>query len=99
MGNTVSLFRAVANSVDAAIVAMTPDGVITHWNNAAERMLGMSEFEMVPKPISALFTDDGGISADVEKVLAGRVPLKLREVTLITAGGRTVHVQASTSRR
>ncbi|HEX4892609.1 MAG TPA: PAS domain S-box protein, partial [Hyphomicrobiaceae bacterium] len=47
MGNTVSLFRAVANSVDAAIVAMTPDGVITHWNNAAERMLGYSAAEII----------------------------------------------------
>jgi PAS domain S-box-containing protein len=47
MGTTASLFRAVANSVDAAVVAMTPDGVITHWNNAAERLLGYSAAEIV----------------------------------------------------
>jgi signal transduction histidine kinase len=34
----------------------------------------------------------------VAKVLAGRLPLALREATLVTASGSEVHVQASTSR-
>jgi two-component system sensor histidine kinase AtoS len=61
-------------------------------------MLGMSEFEMVPKPISLLFRADGGLAGDVAKVLAGRLPLAMRETTLVTAEGQEVHVQASTSR-
>ncbi len=91
---TQSILRAITSGV----LTVGPDGSVTTANPAAERMLGMSEFEMVPKPIGGLFTDDGGIGNDVAKVLTGRVPLTLREVTLVTASGRTVHVQASTSR-
>ena len=90
--------QSILRSITSGVLTVGPDGSVTTANPAAERMLGMSEFEMVPKPIGALFRDDGGISADVSKVLAGRAPLTLREMTLITAGGRTVHVQASTSR-
>jgi signal transduction histidine kinase len=53
---------------------------------------------MVPRPIGSLFYSDGGISLDVAKVLAGRLPLAMREATLQMANGREVHVQASTSR-
>jgi signal transduction histidine kinase len=58
----------------------------------------MSEFEMVPKPISLLFAVDGGLAGDVGKVLAGRLPLAMRETTLVTSEGQEVHVQVSTSR-
>jgi two-component system, sporulation sensor kinase E len=90
--------QSILRSITSGVLTVGPDASITTANPAAERMLGMSEFEMVPKPIGALFRDDGGISSDVSKVLVGRVPLALREVTLVTAGGKTVHVQASTSR-
>ncbi len=90
--------QSILRSITSGVLTVGPDGSVTTANPAAERMLGMSEFEMVPKPIGALFRDDGGISADVSRVLAGRAPLALREVTLVTAGGRTVHAQASTSR-
>jgi signal transduction histidine kinase len=53
---------------------------------------------MVPKPIGMLFRDDGGLSSDVSKVLAGRLPLALRDATLVTSSGQEIHVQASTSR-
>jgi len=90
--------QSILRSITSAVLTVGPDGSVTTANPAAERMLGVSEFEMVPKPIAALFRDDGGINADVGRVLAGRLPLMLREVTLVTAGGRTIHVQASTSR-
>ena len=90
--------QSILRSITSGVLTVGPDGSVTTANPAAERMLGMSEFDMVPKPISALFRDDGGIGSDVSKVLAGRLPLTMREVTLMTSGGRTVHVQASTSR-
>lgn len=90
--------QSILRSITSGVLTVGPDGSVTTANPAAERMLGMSEFDMVPKPIGVLFRDDGGINVDVSKVLSGRVPLALREVTLVTAGGRTVHVQASTSR-
>ncbi len=90
--------QSILRSITSGVLTVGPDGSVTTANPAAERMLGMSEFEMVPRPIALLFRVDGGISGDVEKVLAGRLPLALREATLTTSSGREVHVQSSTSR-
>jgi two-component system, sporulation sensor kinase E len=90
--------QSILRSITSGVLTVGPDGSVATANPAAERMLGMSEFEMVPKPIGSLFRYDGGISADVAKVLAGRLPLALRESTLVTANGGEVHVQVSTSR-
>ena len=90
--------QSILRSITSGVLTVGPDGSVATANPAAERMLGMSEFEMVPKPIGSLFQSDGGISRDVAKVLAGRLPLAMREATLVTASGSEVHVQASTSR-
>lgn len=90
--------QSILRSITSGVLTVGPDGSVTTVNPAAERMLGISEYEMVPKPIGAVFKDDGGLSADVEKVLSGRLPLTLREVKVVTQSEKTVHVQASTSR-
>jgi PAS domain S-box-containing protein len=90
--------QSILRSITSGVLTVGPDGSVATANPAAERMLGMSEFEMVPRPIGSLFQSDGGISLDVAKVLAGRLPLAMREATLQMSHGREVHVQASTSR-
>lgn len=90
--------QSILRSITSGVLTVGPDGSITTVNPAAERMLGVSEYDIVPKPIGSIFRDDGGLSADVDKVLSGRLPLTLREITVVTRTGRTVHVQASTSR-
>ena len=90
--------QSILRSITSGVLTVGPDGSIATANPAAERMLGMSEFDMVPRPIGSLFHSDGGITLDVAKVLAGRLPLAMREATLQMSNGREVHVQASTSR-
>lgn len=90
--------QSILRSITSGVITVGPDGSVATANPAAERMLSMSEFEMVPRPIDLLFKEDGGLSADVGKVLSGRLPLAMRETTLVTAGGQEVHVQVSTSR-
>jgi len=90
--------QSILRSITSGVITVGPDGSVATANPAAERMLGMSEFEMVPKPISLLFRADGGLAGDVAKVLAGRLPLAMRETTLVTSQGQEVHVQVSTSR-
>ncbi len=90
--------QSILRSITSGVITVGPDGSVATANPAAERMLDMSEFEMVPKPISLLFRVDGGLSADVSKVLAGRLPIAMRETTLVTSDGQEVHVQVSTSR-
>lgn len=90
--------QSILRSITSGVLTVGPDGSITTANPAAERLLGMSEYEMVPKSIGALFRDDGGLGDDVRKVLSGRIPLTLREVRMVTDAGHDIHVQASTSR-
>ena len=96
--NVQDYTQSILRSITSGVLTVGPDASVATANPAAERLLGISEFEMVPKPISALFRDDGGLSADVSKVLSGRLPLTLREVTMVTGTGKEIHVQASTSR-
>jgi two-component system, sporulation sensor kinase E len=90
--------QAILRSVTSGVVTVGPDGSIATVNPAAERILGMSENDMVPGSILRMFREDGGLSGDVSKVLDGRVPRTVRDVTLVTAGNRIVHAQASVSR-
>lgn len=96
--NVQDYTSSILRSITSGVLTVGPDGSVATANPAAERMLAMSEFEMVPKPIASLFKDDGGLSNDVAKVLTGRLPLALRETTIVTPAGREVHVQSSTSR-
>lgn len=90
--------QSILRSITSGVITVGPDGSITTANPAAERLLGISEYEMVPRTIPSLFRDDGGLGEDVAKVLSGRIPLTLREVRMVTREGREIHVQASTSR-
>lgn len=96
--NVQDYTSSILRSITSGVLTVGPDGSVATANPAAERMIGMTEFDMVPKPIESLFSDDDGLSADVVKVLSGRVPLVLREATFVTRAGHKVHVQASTSR-
>ncbi|MDZ4179293.1 MAG: ATP-binding protein [Coriobacteriia bacterium] len=90
--------QSILRSITSGVLTVGPDGSVTTINPAAERMLGVSEYDIVPRPIASIFSDDGGLSVDVDKVLSGRLPLTMRDLTLVTKPGRTIDVQASTSR-
>jgi len=90
--------QSILRSITSGVLTVGPDGSVTTANPAAERMLGVAEYDIVPKPIDQIFENDGGLSLDVNKVLSGRLPISLREITIVTRGGKSVHVQASTSR-
>jgi PAS domain S-box-containing protein len=46
---------AVVESSDDAILTKTLDGVITTWNDGAQRMFGYAAHEMVGRPVTVLF--------------------------------------------
>jgi PAS domain S-box-containing protein len=66
---TVRLAAIVASASDA-IVGKTPDGIITSWNAAAERMFGYAEREMLGQSVFMLIPEE---LHEAERVLLMRV--------------------------
>jgi PAS domain S-box-containing protein len=56
---------AIVTSSEDAIISMTLDGVVTTWNEAAERMLGYSAGEMIGQPIRHLIPADRQAEEDL----------------------------------
>jgi len=56
-GNAVRL-AALVDAANEAIVSADPDGIITTWNRAAEKLFGYREQEIIHKPISVLSPPD-----------------------------------------
>lgn len=96
--NIQEYMQSILRSITTGVITVGPDASVATVNPAAERMLGMSEADMVPRPIGNLFSEDGGLSADVRKVLSGRVPKTVRDAKLVTRDAVTMHAQATASR-
>lgn len=90
--------QSVLRSVTSGVVTITPDGSVGNLNPSAERILGLTEDDVVARSLRAVFKEDGGMSEDVRKVLEGRIPRTLRDVTLVTERGKVIHAQAAVSR-
>jgi PAS domain S-box-containing protein len=56
--DTRLVLAAIVESSDDAIVGETLEGVITSWNEAAQRILGYTAAEIVGKPVSSLMPPD-----------------------------------------
>ena len=56
-------FAALMDSADDAIIATTPDGTITSWNAAAERLFGYPAGEILGGSISLLISRDAAKDA------------------------------------
>lgn len=60
---------AIITSSRDAIIAVTPDAIVTHWNGAAERIFGYTAAEMIGQPVIRLVPDDERASC-LEKIAA-----------------------------
>ena len=62
-----SRLAAIVNSSADAIIGHNPDGTITSWNQAAERMFGYNAADIIGRPVSMLAAEDR--SQEVSEVL------------------------------
>lgn len=90
--------QAILHSITSGVITVGPDGSVATVNTAAERALGMSEADMVPRRLGVLFTDDGGLERVLQQVLQGVAQRRVDDMTLKTISGKTLHARVSVAR-
>src|SRR5262249_19286795 len=83
------LAAIVASSADA-IVGKTPDGIVTSWNEAAERMFGWSASEMIGQSIRRVIPADRQAEEDtILARMARSETIEHHETMLLSKDGQT----------
>ncbi|MER7495695.1 diguanylate cyclase [Streptomyces pharetrae CZA14] len=94
------LLAALLDGMDAALCAFDADGVVTHWNREAERILGWTAAEAVGRQG---FAGWAVRSADAEEVAARLLSAmhapgrQVHEFALVTKGGGRVLVRTQSA--
>ena len=93
-----SLFSAVVESSNDAIITKLLDGTITGWNGAAERLFGFTAAEAVGEHIDIIVPPERRteISNVVERIRRGE-PIELHETVRVHKDGRSIDVSLSIS--
>jgi two-component system, chemotaxis family, CheB/CheR fusion protein len=84
---------AIVDSSDDAIIGKTLEGIVTAWNNGAERMFGYTAEEIIGKPAAILLPADrlheeSGILSRIRR--GEKVPL--HDSVRVAKDGRLLHV-------
>jgi PAS domain S-box-containing protein len=78
--STKGLLAALVDSSDDAIISKNLEGIITSWNQGAERIFGYTEKEMIGQPVARLFPAD-------------RLDEEARILEQVRRGGRVDHYE------
>jgi PAS domain S-box-containing protein len=74
-GSRADLTAAVLDSIEALVVVVSPDGLVTRTNRAAERIAGRTSRTLVGRPFASRFTresDRERVEELLQRVLCGR---------------------------
>lgn len=94
------LLVALLDGMDAALCAFDADGVVTHWNREAERLLGWTAAEVVGRRGLAGWAARAEDAAEVEARLLGAMDApgrQVQEFALLRKDGGRVLVRTQTS--
>jgi PAS domain S-box-containing protein len=98
LDSSLRLSNAIVEFSEDAIIGKTPDGIITSWNESAERMYGYKKEEIINKPVSILFTpEDMSEFKDImQKIRMGK-RIEHYQTTRIKKDGSMIDVSISIS--
>jgi PAS domain S-box-containing protein len=89
---------ALIESADDAIISKTLDGIITSWNQGAQRIFGYTAEEVIGKPITILISPD---HADEEPAILARLRAGERiehyETVRVAKDGRYIDISLTVS--
>jgi PAS domain S-box-containing protein len=89
---------AIVTSSADAIVGKTLDGIVTNWNEAAERMFGYSADEMIGQSIQRLVPSDWQAEEDmILSRMAQCETIERYETMLLAKDGRTLDASITLS--
>ncbi|MFE9256764.1 PAS domain-containing protein [Streptomyces sp. NPDC006879] len=94
------LLAALLDGMDAALCALDADGVITHWNREAERILGWTAGEAVGRRGFAGWAARAADAEEVQRRLMSALDAPGRQVhefALVTKGGGRVLVRTQSA--
>jgi len=93
-----ALLAAIVSSSDDAIVSKTLEGIVTSWNDGAQRLFGYTPEEMIGQPITAIIPPD---MLPEETAILARLRSGDRidhyETVRVTKDGRRVEVSLTVS--
>jgi len=95
---SAQLTAAIVENSDDAIIAASPDGIITTWNSAAQRIYGYSSEEIIGKRADILAPKDrtGELPDALEQIRAGQHVRKFGTIGL-RKDGTTFPIQTTVS--
>ncbi len=89
---------AIVESSDDAIIGKTPDGIITSWNQGAEKMFGYSQSEAIGRSTTMLFpADRAGEEIDILARIRRGERIASFETVRLRKGGEHIHISATIS--
>jgi diguanylate cyclase (GGDEF)-like protein/PAS domain S-box-containing protein len=89
---TKNYLDTVLNSLSDTVIVTSPDGIIKSCNEAAQRLLGYTEADLLGKPLVSFVDEAHRSSLD----LRNEAP-EARETVLRTASGQTIPVSMASS--
>ena len=93
-----SRLAAIVQSSDDAIVAKDLNGLITNWNDSAERIFGYTEQEVLGKPITVIIPPElHGEESEILRRLRAGERIEHFETVRVTKAGRKVLVSLTIS--
>ena len=89
--------EAIVGSAFDSIVARSPDGLVTSWNSAAERIFGYSAEEMIGRAVELLLPGDSDLLRHIDERLSKGERVDPLEAVCVRKDGKLIHVESTIS--